>query len=94
MYSAVFQESLVELLEWGRLLAARATSLTVTPENLERIYENMEIFAQRIVLRPQDLSNHPEVIRRLCVIALNTVPEVDIYGSSNSSHALSCTIIF
>jgi succinate CoA transferase len=93
MYSEVFQDSLVELMERGKLLAASATSLTVTPDTLQRIYENMDFFARRIVLRPQELSNHPGVIRRLCVIALNTVLEVDVYGNSNSSHAFGTDVV-
>jgi propionyl-CoA:succinyl-CoA transferase len=93
MYSEVFQESLVELMETGKLKGVSSTSLTVTPETLGRIYENMDFFAPRIVLRPQELSNHPGVIRRLCVIALNTALEVDIYGNSNSSHLFGTQVV-
>jgi succinyl-CoA:acetate CoA-transferase len=38
------------------------------------------------VLRPQEISNHPEVVRRLGIIALNTALEFDIYGNVNSTH--------
>lgn len=93
MYSEVFQDSSVALMEAGKILAASATSITVTPQTLERIYENMDFFAERIVIRPQELSNHPGVIRRLCVIALNTVLEVDIYGNSNSSHIFGTDVV-
>jgi succinate CoA transferase len=86
MYSEVFQDSLVDLMESGKLLGASATSLTVTTENLRRIYDNMDFFTERIVLRPQELSNHPGVIRQLGVIAMNTAIELDIYGNVNSSH--------
>jgi succinyl-CoA:acetate CoA-transferase len=40
------------------------------------------------VLRPQEVSNHPEVIRRLGIIAINTALEADIYGNVNSTHVL------
>jgi acyl-CoA hydrolase len=40
----------------------------------------------RIVLRDSEVSNSPEVIRRLGVIAMNTAVEADIYGNVNSSH--------
>jgi acyl-CoA hydrolase len=46
----------------------------------------MDFFAPRIVLRPQEISNSPGVIRRLGVIAINTVLEMDIFGCANSSH--------
>jgi len=37
-------------------------------------------------LRPQEVSNHPEVVRRLGLIAINTALEFDIYGNVNSTH--------
>lgn len=37
-------------------------------------------------MRPQNISNAAEVIRRLGVIAINTAIEFDIYGNVNSTH--------
>ncbi len=93
MYSEVFQDSLVDLMRKGKLLGASATSLTVTTETLKRMYEDMDFFTGRIVLRPQELSNHPGVIRRLGVIAMNTAIEVDIYGNVNSSHICGTQVV-
>ena len=93
MFTEVFQDSLVELMEAGRLTAASTTSLTVTPHVLQRIYNNMDFFSPRIVLRPQELSNHPGVIRRLGVISMNTALEMDIYGNVNSSHVFGTNIM-
>jgi len=86
MYTEVFQDGLIDLMEQGQLLGASTCSLTVSDENLQRIYNNMDFFTQRIVLRPQELSNNPGVIRRLGVIALNTALEFDLNGHSNSTH--------
>ncbi|NBB83423.1 MAG: biotin--[acetyl-CoA-carboxylase] ligase [Alphaproteobacteria bacterium] len=86
MYSEVYQDSLVRLMEDGKLLGASATSLTVTDDNLKRIYDNFDFFGPRIVLRPQELSNNPGVIRRLGAISMNTALELDIYGHVNSTH--------
>ncbi|HYO24525.1 MAG TPA: succinate CoA transferase [Lacipirellulaceae bacterium] len=86
MYSEVFQDALVDLMETGRLRGASATSLTLSAPQLARVYDNMEFFASRIVLRPQELSNNPGVIRRLGVITINTVLEMDIFGCANSTH--------
>jgi acyl-CoA hydrolase len=86
MFSEVFQDSLIELMENQRLLGASATSLTLSDERLRHVYDNMDFFSPRIVLRPQELSNHPGLIRRLGVIAINTVLEMDIYGCANSTH--------
>jgi acyl-CoA hydrolase len=93
MYTEVFQNALVDLMIQGKLLAASATSLTVTTEQLKRICDDMNFFAPRTVLRPQELSNHPGIIRRLGVIGMNTALEVDIYSHVNSSHTFGQNII-
>jgi len=86
MFTEVFQDACVDLMESGRLVAASATALTVTPPQLQRIYADMDFYAPRIVLRPMEISNNPGVARRLGVIAMNTAIEVDIYGHVNSTH--------
>jgi acetyl-CoA hydrolase len=93
MFTEVFQDSLVHLMEDGRLTAASTTSLTLTQEKLRHIYDNMDFFTTKIVLRPQELSNHPGVIRRLGVISMNTALEVDIYGNVNASHVYGTQIV-
>ena len=93
MYSEVFQDAMADLMAEGKLLGASVTSLTVTPEKLNQIVDDMDFFSRHIVLRPQDFSNHPGIIRRLGVIALNTTLEADIYGNANSSHVLGSKIV-
>jgi acetyl-CoA hydrolase len=93
MYSEVFQDAMVDLMIEDKLLGASATSLTVTSHKLEQLIDNIDFFARRIVLRPQEISNHPGVIRRLGVIALNTAIEIDIYGNVNSSHVYGMDIM-
>jgi len=41
-----------------------------------------------VILRPQEISNSPEVARRLGAIAINTAIEVDIYGNVNSTNIM------
>jgi succinate CoA transferase len=93
MYSEVFQDSLVGLLRDGKLLGVSATSLTVSEDALQEIYGDMGFFAPRVVLRPQELSNNPGIVRRLGVIAINTVLEADIYGLANSTHVSGTQIM-
>ncbi len=93
MYSEVFQDALIDLMETGRLRGASATSLTLSEPQLERVYANMDFFAPRIVLRPQELSNNPGVIRRLGVIAINTVLEMDLTGCANSTHVCGGQVV-
>jgi len=93
MYSEVLQDSKVDLITGGRLVGASATSLAVTSEKLKQIIDNFDYYVHRIVLRPQEISNHPAIIRRLGVIAMNTALEADIYGNVNSSHVYGMDIM-
>ncbi|MGE3841867.1 MAG: succinate CoA transferase, partial [Vicinamibacterales bacterium] len=88
MYTEVFQDSCVELMERGRLVGASTTALTLSPERLARVYDDIDFFVPRVVLRPQEITNHPGIIRRLGLITMNTALEVDIYGHANSTHVL------
>jgi propionyl-CoA:succinyl-CoA transferase len=78
----------VELMERGRLVGASTTALTLSPDRLARVYDDMDFFVPRIVIRPQEITNHPGIIRRLGLITMNTALEVDIYGHANSTHVL------
>ncbi len=86
MYSEVLQDSTFELLDSGKLQFASASSLAVSEECYAHIMDNFQHYKDKIVLRPQQISNSAEVIRRLGVIAINTAIEFDIYGNVNSTH--------
>ncbi|QSH41941.1 succinate CoA transferase [Lentisphaerota bacterium ZTH] len=93
MFSEVLQDSAVELMERERITGVSASSLTIMPETLQHVYNNFDYFSHRIVLRPQELSNNPELVRRLGVIALNVALEMDIYGNVNSTHLFGSSIM-
>ncbi len=93
MYSEVCQDAMIDLMTDGKLLGTSATSLTLSSSRLRQVINDMDFFASRIVLRPQEISNHPGIIRRLGVIGLNTVLEADIYGNVNSSHLYGMDIV-
>lgn len=88
MYSEVIQDSVIGLMRTGDIKFGSATSLTVSPPVLKEVYEDLEFFKQRMVLRPQEVSNHPEPVRRLGVISINTAIEADIWGNINSTHVM------
>lgn len=92
MYSEVLQESVVNLLETGKITGASASSLTISAASLQKIYANMDFFANRIVLRPQEISNNPEIIRRPGDCA-ECRPEFDIYGHANSTHVAGVNLM-
>lgn len=87
-YTEVAQDSMLELLRSGKGVQVSTTSLTPSPEGLEKFDQEIDFFKDKIVLRPSEISNNAEVIRRLGVIAINTAIEVDIYGNVNSSHIM------
>jgi len=93
MYTEVLQDAMVDLMGEERLEAASACSLTVTGQKLKTIVDHFDHFGPKIVLRPQEISNHPGIIRRLGVIAMNTALEADIYGNVNSSHLFGMDIL-
>ena len=41
-----------------------------------------------MVLRPGEISNNPEIVRRLGIITINTALEADIFGNVNSTHVV------
>jgi succinyl-CoA:acetate CoA-transferase len=86
MYSEVLQDSSIDLLDSGRLSFASASSMTLSKDCYERVISQIERYKSRLVLRPQEISNHPEVVRRLGLITINTALEFDLYGNVNSTH--------
>ncbi|MBK8480903.1 MAG: succinate CoA transferase [Proteobacteria bacterium] len=93
MYTEVFQDALVGLMRQGKLLGASSTSLTLSEPRLQEVYGDMGFFGPRVVLRPQELSNNPGVIRRLGVISINTAVEADLYGCVNSTHVAGTRLL-
>jgi len=82
----VLQDSVVGMMLDGRVKDASACSLTVSNECLMQVYDNMDYFKNHLTLRQSEISNSPEIIRRLGVIAINTAIEADLYGNVNSTH--------
>ena len=86
MYTEVIQNAVIGLIRKGRIKFGSTCSLTVTNDCLQDIYNDMDFFRDKLVLRPSEISNSPEVVRRLGVISINTAIEVDLYGNVNSTH--------
>src|SRR5690606_30144259 len=82
----VLQDGMLDLLDSGKLTVASATAFSLSPEAAADLNSRMEQFRGKIILRPQEISNHPEIIRRLGCIAMNGLIEADIYGNVNSTH--------
>jgi succinyl-CoA:acetate CoA-transferase len=82
----VFQDGLLDLLDDGRIESASATSLALSEEGQDRLFENLDQYAGDIVVRPASISNSPEVIDRFGVVGVNSALSIDIYGNVNSTH--------
>jgi succinyl-CoA:acetate CoA-transferase len=91
-YTEVIQDGMIRLLKSGKLTCASATAFSLSPDGMTEVNANMASYRDRIVLRPQEISNNPEIIRRLGVIAMNAMIEADIYGNVNSTHVMGSRI--
>ncbi len=86
MYSEVLQDSTFDLFDSGKMVFASGSSITLSKSKYEQVIKNIGKYKSRLILRPQEISNHPEIIRRLGLICINTALEFDIYGNVNSTH--------
>lgn len=93
MYSEILQDSVFKLIKSGKITKASGCAFTPSPKVWELYNQDPELYRKSIILRPLDISNHPEVIRRLGVIAMNTPLEFDIYGQANSTHVMGKTMM-
>lgn len=93
MFSEVLQDSTFDLIDAGVMDFASASSITVSKPCYDRVFGNLDKYRDKMVLRPQNISNTPGLIRRLGVIAINTAIEFDIYGNVNSTHISGTNIM-
>ncbi len=87
-FTEVIQDGMVDLIDSGKLTVASATAFSLSPTAAERMNDMAAHYRNHIVLRPQEISNNPEAIRRLGVIACNGMIEADMYGNVNSTHVM------
>ena len=88
IYTEVIQDAVIKLMNEGRVTFVSGCSLSLTPETLKEVYANLDFFKDKLLLRPQEISNNPEVARRMGLITINTALEADIFGNINSTHVL------
>ena len=92
-YTEVVQDGMLRMLKSGTLKVASATSFSLSPEGNQEFQDNIDFYREKIILRQSDISNHPEVIRRLGVIGMNGIIEADIYGNVNSTHVMGTGVM-
>lgn len=87
-FTEVIQDGMLKMLKSGTLSVASATAFSLSPEGIKEFDDNIDLYRDKIILRQQDISNHPELARRLGIIAMNGMIECDIYGNVNSTHIM------
>ncbi|HEY5804686.1 MAG TPA: acetyl-CoA hydrolase/transferase family protein [Lysobacter sp.] len=92
-FTEVIQDGMLELLKLGVVRMASATSFSLSPAGIDEFLAHVDEYRQRIVLRTQEISNHPELVRRLGCIAMNGMIEADLYGNVNSTHVAGTRIM-
>ena len=92
-YTEVIQDGMISLIKSGKMVSASATAFSFGPDAIEEVYSHMQDYRSAIVMRTQDISNNPGIIRRLGVISMNGMLEADIYGNVNSTHILGSKIM-
>ncbi|BBO85831.1 acetyl-CoA hydrolase [Desulfosarcina ovata subsp. sediminis] len=93
IYSEVLQDAVLDLIDLGKVRAASGSAMTLSHKARNRFFNEIYRYRDKIVLRPVEISNSPEVVRRLGVIAINTAIEVDIYGQVNSTHVMGSQLM-
>jgi succinate CoA transferase len=93
IYSEVLQDAVLDLIDLGKARAASGSALTLSERGRDRFFKELYRYREKMVLRPVEISNAPEVIRRLGVLAINTAIEVDIYGQVNSTHVMGSQLM-
>ncbi len=92
-FTEVIQDGMLDLLRDGVLSYASCTGFALSPQANETFKENIDFYRERIIMRTQEISNHPELVRRLGCIGMNGMIEVDIYGNVNSTHVMGTRIM-
>ena len=86
VYSEVLQDAVFDLIDAGKVTFASCCSITLSEAKMKQVFSNFEHYRDKLMMRPQEISNHPEIIRRLGLISINTALEIDLYGNVNSTH--------
>ncbi|MGN0064314.1 MAG: acetyl-CoA hydrolase/transferase C-terminal domain-containing protein, partial [Nocardioides sp.] len=92
-FTEVIQDGMIDLLDNGTLRFASATSFGLSTDGVAKLMENIDAYKGKVLLRSEEISNHPELVRRLGIIAMNGMLEADIYGNVNSTHVMGSAIM-
>ena len=92
-YSAILNDLILDLIDEGKVKAACGSGLYLSSKGEEKLLKDLPLYKERMVLRTVEITDSPEIIMRLGVIALNSAVEIDIYGHVNSSHVMDGNVV-
>lgn len=84
-YTEVIQDGMLDMLRSGRMVSISGAALYLSPTYADFVNTHMHTLRDKIVLRSQEVSNNPAVVRALNAITMNAAVEIDIYGNVNST---------
>ncbi|MDR0784218.1 MAG: succinate CoA transferase [Propionibacteriaceae bacterium] len=87
-HTELVQDYMLQMLRTGTLAFASSTAFTVSATAQQELFNNLDYYRERVILRPAEVTNHPEVVRRLGCLSMNGLIEADIYGNVNSTHVM------
>ena len=74
------------MIDFGKLSNTSTTSLALSEEGQDRLFSDIDRYADHLILRPADISNNLTLIDRFGVVGINSALEVDLYSHVNSTH--------
>jgi len=92
-YTEVLQDGMLDLIDAGKMTFASSAALALSAPRAQSFRDRLDFYRDKVLLRPQGISNHPEIIRRLGIIAMNGMIEADLYGNVNSTHVMGSSIM-
>jgi acetyl-CoA hydrolase len=79
VWTEVLQDSFLDLFDSGNLDFATATSIRFSPDGFKRFYDGWDQYYSKLLLRSQQVSNSPEIIRRLGVIGTHLLRSISTH---------------
>ena len=93
MYTELMTDIAIKAMLDGTISEATTTGVSMEGDTYASFLENIDYYKKHLVIRPVDVTNNGELIRRMGLVSMNTIVEADIYGNTNSSHAMGSQII-
>lgn len=93
MYTEAVLEDAMDMVREGSIDFISTAGFGCAGDTTDHILKHPEEYEGKLMVRPVEISNNPEVIRRLGLITMNNIVEADIYGNINSSHVNGTSVI-